>query len=114
MRKTFRRLLPLLAVLVVLCMALATPAFAAGDPTEEAGTKMIECSDCGAGGLCMTCYGHDEACEDCGGTFACASCDLSLPILSKLRLRLSFQLSPFSSYSSTSNSSLPTPQRGHT
>ena len=75
MRKTFRRLLPLLAVLVVLCMALATPAFAAGDPTEEAGTKMIECSDCGAGGLCMTCYGHDEACEDCGGTFACASCE---------------------------------------
>ena len=74
MRKTFRRLLPLLAVLVVLCMALATPAFAA-DPTEEAGTKMIECSDCGAGGLCMTCYGHDEACEDCGGTFACASCE---------------------------------------
>ena len=75
MRKTFRRLLPLLAVLVVLCMALATPAFAAGDPTEEPGTKMIECSDCGAGGLCMTCYGHDEACEDCGGTFACASCE---------------------------------------
>ena len=44
-------------------------------PTEEPGTKMIECSDCGAGGLCMTCYGHDEACEDCGGTFACASCE---------------------------------------
>ena len=75
MRKTFRRLLPLLAVLVVLAMALATPAFAAGDPTEEPGTKMIECSDCGAGGLCMTCYGHDEACEDCGGTFACPSCE---------------------------------------
>ena len=75
MRKTFRRLLPLLAVLVVLAMALATPAFAAGDPTEEPGTKMIECSDCGATGLCMTCYGHDEACEDCGGTFACPSCE---------------------------------------
>ena len=75
MRNIFRRLLPLLAVLVVLGMALATPAFASGDPTEEAGTKMIECSDCGAGGLCMTCYGHDEACEDCGGTFACASCE---------------------------------------
>ena len=75
MRKIFRRLLPLLAVLVVLGMALATPAFASGDPTEEAGTKMIECSDCGAGGLCMTCYGHDEACEDCGGTFACVSCE---------------------------------------
>ena len=74
MRKTFRRLLPLLAVLVVLCMALATPAFAAGDPTEEAGTKMIECSDCGAGGLCMTCYGYDEACEDCGGEMVCGTC----------------------------------------
>ena len=74
MRKTLRRLLPLLAVLVVLAVGMSATAFAAGDPTEEPGTKMIECSDCGGTGLCMTCYGHDEACEDCGGTFVCPSC----------------------------------------
>ena len=75
MRKTFRRLLPLLAILVVLAVGMSATAFAAGDPTEESGTKMIECSDCGGEGLCMTCYGHDEACEDCGGTFVCPSCE---------------------------------------
>ena len=74
MRKTLRRLLPLLAVLVVLAVGMSATAFAAGDPTEEPGTKMIECLDCGGTGLCMTCYGHDEACEDCGGTFVCPSC----------------------------------------
>ena len=74
MRKTLRRLLPLLAVLAVLAVGMSATAFAAGDPTEEPGTKMIECADCGGTGLCMTCYGHDEACEDCGGTFVCPSC----------------------------------------
>ena len=69
MKKTLRRLLPLLAVLVVLAVGMTGTAFAAGDPTEESGTKMIECPDCGTVGLCMTCYGHDEACEDCGGDF---------------------------------------------
>ena len=52
MRKTFRRLLPLLAILVVLAVGMSATAFAAGDPTEESGTKMIECSDCGGEGLC--------------------------------------------------------------
>lgn len=75
MRNTLRRLLPLLAVLVVLAVGMSTTAFAAGDPTEEAGSKMIECADCGTTGLCMSCYGHDEACEDCAGTFLCPSCE---------------------------------------
>lgn len=74
MKKNLRRLLPLLAVLVVLMFAMSTLALAAGDPTEEPGSKMIECSDCGGTGLCMTCYGQDETCEDCGGTFLCSAC----------------------------------------
>jgi len=74
MKTLKRRLLPLLAVVFLLCSCLSVTAFAE-DPTEETGTKMIECADCGTGGLCMTCYGHDEACEDCGGTFLCASCE---------------------------------------
>ena len=74
MRNLKRRLLPLMAVVLLLCSCLSVTAFAS-DPTEETGTKMIECADCGTGGLCMTCYGHDDACEDCGGTFLCPSCE---------------------------------------
>ena len=74
MNKTLkRRLLPLLTVALLLCTALTVTAFAA-DPTEEAGTKMIECPDCGGSGACMDCYGLDEECESCGGENICAAC----------------------------------------
>ena len=74
MRKTLRRPLALLAVAVVLLFALSATAMAAGNPTEESGTKMIECSACSTTGLCMTCYGLDATCEACGGTFQCPTC----------------------------------------
>jgi len=68
MKRTKRRLLPLLAVLLVLCSAMTVTAFAADDPTEETGTKMIECSDCGAVGVVLTDEGTAVPCETCGGT----------------------------------------------
>ena len=74
MRKTLTRILPLMAMMLVLLVMLSATAFAAGDPTEEPGTKMIECSDCGTVGACMECYGLDPACEACGGTNVCATC----------------------------------------
>ena len=75
MRNHRRRLLPLLAVLAVLVLAMSATAFAAGeDPTEEPVSKMIACADCNSTGLCMTCYGQDASCEACGGTFVCPSC----------------------------------------
>ena len=75
MRNHRRRLLPLLAVLAVLVLAMSATAFAAGeDPTEEPGSKMIACADCNSTGLCMTCYGQDASCEACGGPFVCPSC----------------------------------------
>ena len=75
MRNHRRRLLPLLAVLAVLVLAMSATAFAAGeDPTEEPGSKMTACADCNSTGLCMTCYGQDASCEACGGTFVCPSC----------------------------------------
>ena len=75
MRNHRRRLLPLLAVLAVLVLAMSATDFAAGeDPTEEPGSKMIACADCNSTGLCMTCYGQDASCEACGGTFVCPSC----------------------------------------
>ena len=75
MNKLLRRLLPLLAAVLVLGMAFAVTAHAEGDPTEEPGSKWVECADCGGTGLCMTCYGHDTECEDCGGSGECASCE---------------------------------------
>ena len=73
MRTFKRRLLPLVAVLL-LFTALTTTSFAY-DPTEEAGTKMIECPDCGGSTACMTCYGLDDTCADCGGENLCATCE---------------------------------------
>ena len=72
--KTFtRRLLPLLAVFLVAFSLMTT--VSAYDPTEEAGTKMIECPDCGGSTACMSCYGLDAECADCGGTNVCATCE---------------------------------------
>ncbi|WP_298019750.1 Na+/H+ antiporter NhaC family protein [uncultured Dysosmobacter sp.] len=67
MRNLKRRLLPLLAVLLVLCGAMTVTAFAA-DPTEETGTKMIECPDCGAVGVVLSDDAEAVPCESCGGT----------------------------------------------
>ena len=74
MRKNLRRLLPLLALVVLLATAMSVTAFAAGDPTEKAGTKMIECPDCGGSTACMECYGLDPECAACGGSNVCATC----------------------------------------
>ncbi len=73
MKKILKRFLPLTVIVLLLTASMTIPACAA-DPTEEPGTKMIECGDCGTVGICMDCYGLDEACETCGGTNVCASC----------------------------------------
>ena len=74
MNRKLYRMLPLAAVLLALLMLLSATAFAAGDPTDQAGTKMIDCPDCGAVGACMECYGLDPACPACGGANVCATC----------------------------------------
>ena len=68
MRFMRRRILPVLALVLVLCSAMTVSAFAADDPTEESGTRMIECSDCGAAGVVLTEEGTAAPCETCGGT----------------------------------------------
>ncbi|MCI9122085.1 MAG: Na+/H+ antiporter NhaC family protein [Oscillibacter sp.] len=67
MKTLRRRLLPLLAVVLLLCMAMTVPALAAGDPTEESGTKMIECPDCGAAGVVLSGEGEAVPCDTCEG-----------------------------------------------
>ena len=58
----------------MMVLAMTTGAWAAADPTEEPGTTMIECPDCGTSTACMVCYGLDPQCESCGGTNVCATC----------------------------------------
>ena len=66
MRNLRRRFLPLLAVMLLLCAAMTVPALAAGeDPTETAGTKYIECPDCGAMGVVLSEDGEAVPCETC-------------------------------------------------
>ena len=55
-------------VLFMMVLALATTAFAAGDPTEETGTKMISCPDCSGVGIVLTDAGEAAACSSCEGT----------------------------------------------
>ena len=69
MRTLRRRFLPLLALVALLCTVLTVPALAASeDPTEEPGTKMIECPDCGAMGLVLSDGGEAVPCETCEGS----------------------------------------------
>jgi Na+/H+ antiporter NhaC len=68
MRHLRQRILPLLAVVFLLCSVMTVTAFADGDPTEESGTKMIECTDCGALGIVLSDEGTAEVCETCEGT----------------------------------------------
>ncbi len=66
MRTLRRRFLPLLAVVMLLCAAMTVPALAAGeDPTELAGTKYIECPDCGTSGVVLSGGGEAVPCETC-------------------------------------------------
>jgi Na+/H+ antiporter NhaC len=55
----------ILALMVVL--ALTATAFAAADPTDEVGSKMIECSDCGTIGVVLDDDGIAQTCETCEG-----------------------------------------------
>ena len=64
-----RRSWPVRAIILfMMVLALATTAFAAGDPTEETGTKMISCPDCSSIGVVLTDAGEAATCETCGGT----------------------------------------------
>ena len=55
-------------VLLMMLLAMVCTAFAAGDPTEETGTKMIECPDCGAVGVVLSDDCEAVPCDSCAGT----------------------------------------------
>ena len=55
-------------VLVMMLLAMACTAFAAGDPTELTGTKYIECPDCGTLGVVLSDGGEAVPCDTCTGS----------------------------------------------
>ena len=55
-------------VLVMMLLAMACTAFAAGDPTELTGTKYIECPDCGTLGVVLSDEGEAVPCDTCTGS----------------------------------------------
>ncbi len=66
--RTRRNRLSFIALLLMLVLALTTTAFAAGsDPTDDTGTKMIECPDCGAAGVVLSEENEVDLCETCAG-----------------------------------------------
>ncbi len=67
MKHLKRHLLPLMALMLVLCSVMTVTVFAE-DPTEENGTKMIECPECGTMGVVLTDEGTAAPCESCGGS----------------------------------------------
>ncbi len=68
MKNLKRRFLPLLAVMLLLCAAMTVPALASGeDLTEAAGTKYIECPDCGTAGVVLSEDLEAVTCESCEG-----------------------------------------------
>ncbi len=68
MRTFQRRFLPLLAVVLLLCAAMTVPALAVGeDLTEVAGTKYVECPDCGTAGIVLSEDLEAVTCETCEG-----------------------------------------------
>ena len=62
-----RNRLGLFALVLVLALTLTTTAFAAADPTEGSGTKMIECPDCGAVGVVLDDDAQAVTCDSCMG-----------------------------------------------
>ncbi len=50
---------------VMLLLAMVTTAYAAGDPTEEVGSKYIECPDCGTLTVVLSEDGQAVPCETC-------------------------------------------------
>ena len=63
------------AVLVVMLLLALTTSVFASNPTDEPGSKMIECPDCGIQHrlyACATAWTHSA--KSCGGTNVCATC----------------------------------------
>ena len=54
-------------LLVMLLLSMACTAFAAGDPTEASGTRMIECPDCGGAGVVLSDDLEAVPCDTCEG-----------------------------------------------
>ena len=72
-KKRFRFIL--ITVLMLISLGIfTTDVHASKDPTQESGTKTIQCDACDGSGVCMECLGSKESCDSCKNSRQCTTC----------------------------------------
>lgn len=80
-KKRFRFIL--ITVLMLISLGIfTTDVHASKDPTQESGTKTIQCDACDGSGVCMECLGSKESCDSCKNSRQCTTCQGSGYIVS--------------------------------
>lgn len=74
MRKKRFRFILITALMLISLGIFTTDVHASKDPTQESGTKMIQCDACDGSGVCMECLGIKESCDSCKNSRQCTTC----------------------------------------
>lgn len=82
MRKKRFRFILITALMLISLGIFTTDVHASKDPTQESGTKMIQCDACDGSGVCMECLGIKESCDSCKNSRQCTTCQGSGYIVS--------------------------------
>ena len=82
MRKKRFRFILITALMLISLGIFTTDVHASKDPTQESGTKTIQCDACDGSGVCMECLGRKESCDSCKNSRQCTTCQGSGYIVS--------------------------------
>lgn len=82
MRKKRFRFILITALMLISLGIFTTDVHASKDPTQESGTKTIQCDACDGSGVCMECLGSKESCDSCKNSRQCTTCQGSGYIVS--------------------------------
>lgn len=74
MRKKRFRFILITALMLISLGIFTTDVHASKDPTQESGTKTIQCDACDGSGVCMECLGSKESCDSCKNSRQCTTC----------------------------------------
>ena len=74
MRKKRFRFILITALMLISLGIFTTDVHASKDPTQESGTKTIQCDACDGSGVCMECLGIKESCDSCKNSRQCTTC----------------------------------------
>lgn len=82
MRKKRFRFILITVLMLISLGVFTTDVHASKDPTQESGTKTIQCDACDGSGVCMECLGSKESCDSCKNSRQCTTCQGSGYIVS--------------------------------